>query len=63
MLAHLPPDPGSDRITISIRRSDLVAAVGAAVVYAELTLVQHLAPATAAVVTALALALFLIRRS
>ncbi|MGI3202495.1 hypothetical protein ACRJ4W_37285 [Streptomyces sp. GLT-R25] len=62
MASQLLSDPGGDRITFSVRRADLLAAVGGAAVYTELTLVQHLAPAPAALLAALTLAAGLLRR-
>ncbi|MFE4778069.1 hypothetical protein [Streptomyces sp. NPDC056713] len=63
-MAHLLTGPDDeDTITFTVRRNHLVAAFGAAGVYGELVLVQHLAPAPAAIVATLTFILGLLRRS
>ncbi|MGP3777171.1 hypothetical protein ACTWJ8_40685 (plasmid) [Streptomyces sp. SDT5-1] len=55
-----PEDDGT--ITITVQRSQLVAAVGATAVYAELVLVQQVPAVSATAVSALTLALGWLRR-
>ncbi|MFJ8614124.1 hypothetical protein ACIRH0_44195 [Streptomyces sp. NPDC093675] len=61
-MTHLLPDP-DDQITITVRRSHLVAALSGTAVYVELIFVNHLAVVPAAAVAALMIVLSRLRQS
>ena len=60
-MAQFLPAPESDRFIITVRRSNLAAALGGTAVYAEVALV-HLPPVPAALIAVLTLTAGLLQR-